>query len=179
MNTKIESCGNFTLGTSARISDPCYDSNTWCAGTLHKVLPGKWEAFIERDSETDRIGHLWARHSSHATLKREDINLRTDIDVGVDAGLAGIYDLDYFNQYHKPKKDDQEDPEHYTWYRTNIIRFGKKDYKVIDDKCVISCTGWGDGSYICNIAKDDQDNIVGIHLDYLMDYEEEDEEYEE
>ena len=29
-----------------RVTDPCYDMDTWCAGTLEDVKNGKWLAHI-------------------------------------------------------------------------------------------------------------------------------------
>lgn len=29
-----------------RVTDPCYDMETWCAGTLENVKPGTWEAHV-------------------------------------------------------------------------------------------------------------------------------------
>lgn len=93
--------GEFNLKSgTVRISDPCYEKDTWCAGTVDSVKTGKWLSSIVKydDSETDwgdRVGELHAYHESKET-KEEPEWEELGIDVGVDSGQAGIFDEDFY-----------------------------------------------------------------------------------
>lgn len=81
--------------TQLRVTDPCYEKGTWCAGVLENVLPGKWiaEKIISPHEATgwgDRIAQLCVFHENYIdTVEVEEL---TDIDVGVDSGQAGFFD---------------------------------------------------------------------------------------
>ena len=80
-----------TLSEKVRISDPSYRMDTWCAGTLNNVLPGEYECYVQYYS--NRIARIEVRHIGHTDIEPTELS---DIDVGVDSGQCGIYDLDYF-----------------------------------------------------------------------------------
>lgn len=46
----------------------------------------------------------------------------------------------------------------------------------LDNKCFVSSSGDGDGSYTCFVGRDCNGNIVSIKIDYYYRYDEEDEE---
>lgn len=98
------------LGNKVRVSDPCYDIDTWCAGTLDNVLPGEYTCFKQRVDQGKwgvRIANIEVRHKDY--LHVDPTELQT-IDVGVDSGQCGIYDLDYFIEARKDKNGEDE------WY---------------------------------------------------------------
>ena len=219
-----EEIGSIELGNKVRISDPCYDVNTWCAGTLESVLPGEYQCFMQRTDMKDwgvRIANIEVRHKDY--LDVEPIELQ-DIDVGVDSGQAGIYDLDYFIEARKDKngKDEwydrvcdttyvtKDNPEYVPFKQSS---YWKEDFKelngnvalmlecikaesdyrfskegvlfvseltagILDNKCFVSSSGDGDGSYVCFVGRNDEGKIVSIKMDYYYGYEE-DEEYDE
>lgn len=183
MRNGIEKLGKLTLKEKVRISDPCYDVNTWCAGTLDNVLPGEYIAYVKKTN--GRVSNLWVHHVSHPEITLESITEKTDIDVGVDAGCAGIFDQEYFEEYHQPTVDGRMDSRHQEWYDRFVQEFD--GVTIIDGKCAISDSGWGDGSYSCYIKKDENQKIIGIHVDYSYneddymddeeDWGEDDEEY--
>lgn len=82
-----------TLSDKVRISDPGYDIDTWCAGTLENVLPGKYECRVQYYE--NRIAKIAIFHEDHLDIVP---NEEADIDVGVDSGQCGIFDLDYFSK---------------------------------------------------------------------------------
>ena len=106
-----ETVGEIVLGDKVRISDPCYDIDTWCAGTLENVLEGKYMCFSQSSDEGNwgiRVASIEVRHVDF--LYVEPTELQQQIHVGVDSGQAGIYDLDYFIENRKDKHGEDK------WY---------------------------------------------------------------
>ena len=89
------------LGDKVRITDPCYNMDTWCAGTLENVLPGVYRCFSYREPSEGRIAGIEIRNIAFFDVEPTEI---TDIDVGVDSGQCGIFDLEYFKK--NSNKDD-------------------------------------------------------------------------
>lgn len=91
---------HFTLTSGKlRVTDPCYDKDTWCAGVLENVLPGEWqaEAIVASDSVTrwgGRIAELCIWHKDY--IGKIDAHELTDVDVGVDSGQAGFFDEQFY-----------------------------------------------------------------------------------
>lgn len=78
--------------TQMRVTDPCYDKDTWCAGVLDNVLPGTWVAEKEVSDEGSwgmRIARLRVYHENYPYTDPREL---TPIDVGVDSGQAGFFD---------------------------------------------------------------------------------------
>lgn len=162
-----------TLGNKVRVSDPCYGTDTWCAGEVDNVLEGKYVVDIETSDEGmwgTRVKFLRAIHTDHADKMLLFCNV-APFEVGVDSGQAGIYDAEYYNKYHTV--DDCDDD----WYDDicNLTDpFGTKD-----DKCVVSSSGFGDGCYICYLAKDTTGKVVGFEIMFIDDEEEDEDDYYE
>lgn len=101
------------LGEKVMVSDPCYGLNTWCQGVLENVLPGTYNCNVEYSDEGDwgvRVSAIEVTHEDYAYEMFEP----EDFEVGVDSGQAGIFDYDYYCQYHT----DSNDREHVDddWY---------------------------------------------------------------
>lgn len=212
------------LGSHVMISDPCYDTNTWCNGDLKNVLPGTWrtKAIYMYDLCTDLIAYH--KDVSEPTFDQYE---KTDIVVGVDSGQAGIYDYKHFAKmcknekwyesicthqssmvmplspleqrcvngnkdllpFHKVSESHLEeffnlrpickikygiDILHFNLYSNNL----KVDFieKLSTDKhSVVSSSGYGDGSYDCYVAKNQNDEIIAIRINYITPEELEDE----
>lgn len=230
-----ENVGGIVLGNKVRVSDPCYDINTWCAGTLENVLQGKYKCYSQKVDEGDwgiRVASIEVRHEDYLNVEPTELQ---NIDVGVDSGQAGIYDLDYFARNREDKNGDDlwydrvcektilyvDNPKYVTFEKSewcdetlakihklfwdgskvidlfpydDIIRFcraeqeydksicsRKKVYQLaastLDNKCLVSSSGDGDGSYHCFVGKNKENQIVSIKIDYYYGYNE-DEEYE-
>lgn len=92
------------LGEKVMVSDPCYGLNTWCQGVLENVLPGNYECKVEYSDEGD-----WGTRVSAIEVTHEDCTYEIfesqDFEVGVDSGQAGIFDYDYYCQYHTDCND--------------------------------------------------------------------------
>lgn len=86
------------LGNTVVISDPCYDLLPWCCGILENVKSGTWHTKTENLNVNcwgDRCSALIAWHESIDEPDKDDFE-KTDINVGVDSGQAGIYDYNHF-----------------------------------------------------------------------------------
>ena len=100
------------LGDTVVISDPCYDLLPWCCGVLENVKSGTWHTKAENINVNgwgDRCSALIAWHESIEEPDKDDFE-KTDINVGVDSGQAGIYDY----KHYKAIKDDKDGDER--WY---------------------------------------------------------------
>ncbi len=78
-----------------RVTDPCYDKNTWCSGVIENALSGEWfaDSVILDNSQTNG----WGSRVSELVIWHKDYDANnilelTDIDVGVDSGQAGFFD---------------------------------------------------------------------------------------
>lgn len=176
--------GSFQITSGkARISDPCYDLETWCAGTLDAVKNGDWKAQVLKKDMGDwgnRCGVLIAHHGDNPVTYEYSGWNKEAIDVGVDSGQAGIFDLAHF------KDDDSvrgltresvqgticEDEPFYSFCcdRTlSRIGAGTIPYGVI------SSSGYGDGGYECYTVTE-HGEIVAIMIDFCLGGEEDDDE---
>ena len=195
----MEEIGTFEVkGDQLRVSDPCYERDTWCAGVIKKVLPGKWNAMVEMWSN-DKT-HGWGERVAVLRVEHEDYTGRllnkqmtyedSGIDVGVDSGQCGIYDE---SRYQLDGKGEYG--EDGTWYGEACkCTHGKEDEFGRPLKGepyftagilnlyggplgVVSSSGYGDGSYSCEVERDPDGNAVAVTVTFLDD--EEDEEYED
>ena len=155
--------GEFELTTPVmRVSDPGYDRDVWCCGTIHDCKVGTWEAAILKKDQGDwgvRVAVLAVRFKDggpkFTTINRAMCNatgkwVNSGIDVGVDSGQAGFYDDTRYRDNSifdglTPAKSDFGDE----WFnhccdctlssmQAGVIPYG-----------VVSTSGYGDGSYDC------------------------------
>lgn len=175
---KLVELGSFQMVSgTARVSDPCYDLDTWCAGDVKNCKKGKWNSLIEVKDEGEygnRVGLLYAIHSSlspYNSIAYGDWD-ESGIKVGVDSGQGGIFDKTMFKKddivkgvkrTYKGKPICEDEP----WYSICCDRtLGEKSAGVIPGGCV-SSSGFGDGEYICRTLKKNH-KVVGIMIDYCL-----------
>lgn len=165
------------------VTDPCYEDGTWCARFGMKVKPGVYRCYVdvinfpikalcedgdyflyldgfkpgdivERDDY--RIMNLTIVHFGSSYPDNFEL---IDNNIGVDAGLCGFYN-------HKP--DFKEDAAWDNFWQN----LGK--YK----NCTCSCgtahgvtvsSGFGDGCYCLYGAKNANDEIIALKLDFNDD----------
>lgn len=172
---KIVELGNFKMESGiARVSDPCYDLDTWCAGDVKNCKKGKWDALMVVQDEGqwgNRVAFLYAYHSScpYSSVVRSHWE-RTNIDVGVDSGQCFIGDKKYFKDDSVVKNverinKDRAICEDEPWYSICCDRTcGVVNGGVIPFGCVTS-SGYGDGSYTCRTLSKGK-KVVAIMIDY-------------
>jgi hypothetical protein len=173
-------------------SDPCYSIPTWCQGVIENVKNGKWEAGIatsDEGSRGERITHLWV-YNLDAAIKNP--SLVSDIENyrghklpfsgGVDSGQFGFFDFAHYRndesakdltKYNFRENFDQESGDQ--WYRACCnITLTDESWGVLPFGTV-SSSGYGDGSYIVKGIKDDNGEYVAFCVEYIGQYDEDDE----
>lgn len=160
----MKKVGTFlTKSKELRISDPCYNKDVWCCGTVKNCKVGEWSAFIIESDRGDwgkRIGELVAIFGNVSDIEAQDILDKTswkdsNIDVGVDSGQCGIFDD---SQY--PEGETGEYGETGSFYdKCCNITLGDSRSGIIDFG-VVSSSGYGDGTYTCLIP--DTSNVIDI-----------------
>ena len=179
--------GEFAMTRNvARISDPCYEKDTWCSGTIDNCKIGMWKSKVIKSDEGDwgnRVAYLIAWHEDTKEPNPETTGWnKREIDVGVDSGQAGIFDDYHFKVDESIKGVERIGKEEAIcvdepWYSICCDRtLSDVGAGVIPFGCV-SSTGYGDGSYEASSLEKDGE-VVAIMIDYGLDYDE-DEEIEE
>lgn len=160
--TDAEFVGQFKVKShKLRISDPCYDKKTWCAGVIDEVKNGTWESYVKVNDD-NRVSELMAFHKdiTKSTLKNDNW-IEQDIDVGVDSGQCGIFDED---SYPEGKTGEYNDVNS---FYGKCCKITSSDYGSIDFG-VISSSGYGDGSYVSYILEE-KDEVVGVKIIFIED----------
>ena len=153
------------LGKTVRVSDPCYGTKVWCAGTIDNVKEGLYNIEVKISDEGK-----WGKRVKSLTVVHADykdslvFNKSAPFEVGVDSGQAGIYDESYYKKYHTADNCNDE------WYHDICdltCPVGTKD-----NKCVVSSSGYGDGCYTCYMIVDTNNQVVAIKIAFIEDEEE-------
>lgn len=166
------------LSENVIVSDPCYEVPTWCQVVLKNVLPGDYLTTTKTMNE--RIDMLIAIHYDYAidTMKWE----LHDGTLGVDSGQCGIFDeatyrndevgrtIDFLNGKSPFNFPYNTDGTGEVWYEKMCDRTLNDDQWGIYDSGVVSSSGFGDGSYSLYIAKNNEDKIIGMLIDFGVKY---------
>lgn len=173
------------LSSKVVVSDPCYETPTWCQAVVNNVKPGKYGVFMKEKDMEDwgvRSSVLMAVHSDF--LKRKLNWERFPATIGVDSGQAGIFS---FESYRNDEIADDIRVDHefklYTydepgdkWYE-RMCRLTLRDLSWGHyDEGVVSSSGLGDGSYTLLVAKF-RGKVVAFCIDFGIDGDEDDDGY--
>lgn len=171
----LEHIGTFSLGTKVMVSDPCYKLGTWCQGVLENVKSGIWDAYLKMSDEGIwgiRVAELIAVNSENYKEHPAIMDERQEFEVGVDSGCAGVFDYEYYCTCHTEENLNED------WYKKQIIQqFFPGDESTwqksvfTESNGVVSNSGYGDGSYDCYVARNDEGEIVGIRIVYINEEE--------
>lgn len=115
MNYNITYKGDISLSNKVIVSDPCYALDTWCTGQLNNVLPGRYKCYrtqADCGEWGQRIVAIEVVHEDYADCLL--MYTEESFTVGVDSGEAGIWDADYYAQYHS--SGDEENEMQKEWY---------------------------------------------------------------
>lgn len=99
-NRTKEFVGTVTLGERVRVTDPCYNMDTWCAGSIDNVLPGTYRAYVQYSDEGEwgeRVSAIILKHTGYSS---KGATAHVDFVVGVDSGTCGIFDEQFFKDNH-------------------------------------------------------------------------------
>jgi hypothetical protein len=156
------------------VSDPCYDLDTWCAGSV-KAKKGRWVARVETVDEGEwgkRVAILVAYHVEHEGASCTE---RAGFEVGVDSGQAGIFDKTAYKNVDKIPEDFEhkagvicEDDPWYSYICDHTLREGHGGG--IINGGVVTSSGFGDGGYECLLAMEG-DEAVCIKITFIPEGE--------
>lgn len=136
--------GEIELGDVAFLSDPCY--GTECRGnTTINTIAGKYNVYITRSESKsiwceNRISSIMVVHKDFAPkYKKMPNDDREMLMCGVDSGTCGIFDYEYYKNFHNENDVNDE------WYEKNVIEMN--EFKTTDNLGCLSRSGFGDGRY--------------------------------
>ncbi len=174
------------FGNKVRVSDPCYDIDTWCAGVVDDVLEGPYMALADYEGDVmynttqDRPRQIVVKHTKYLNVDADEL---LPIVVGVDSGLCGLYDDQYFRFVKRNKEYANE------WYDSVcdslehslfMLDVGGEQFSYPEElrdvydaylidtgrRGIVSSTLHGDGSYRCYVGRNDIGKVVAFRLDY-------------
>lgn len=193
MNLDIEKIGTFMLKSgNMRVSDPCYDKATWCAGVIPDCRTGKWEAlvsFYDDGLPGRRVSILAARavgaNTGFDLLDSLNKLEHASFEVGVDSGQAGMYDDETYRLdstvpgIPNPSEEDGVEPGE-LWYEYCCdITLNPEKAGVIPTG-VVSRSGYGDGCYPVFFHKGKDGKVDLIAIRYILeDAKDDSEDYDE
>jgi hypothetical protein len=153
------------LSGKVRVTDPCYERDTWCAGVIEDVKKGAWEAYIRTERKYSRVIELMAFHKDidNNTFKKSSW-ITQDADIGVDSGQCGIFDDKYY-----PEKTGEYDDENSFYYKCCLATENEAG---VVDYGVVSRSGFGDGSYVC-YTLENKERVVGIKIIFIEENDDE------
>ena len=182
-NGELTRLGTFELtGTVLRVSDPCYDRDVWCCGTIEDCKPGLWETAILRQDDGEcgiQITHLLGRQYQEGpefssivrSLRGNNQSWKEcPFEVGVDSGQAGLFDETHYQDDSvfagMPKSvfDDYS-----AWYShccditlsplgAGVLPFG-----------AVSRSGFGDGGYAAYHHVDQDGKTDAVFIVFIED----------
>lgn len=193
-----------------QVTDPCYEINTWCSGTLKNVKNGLWKGFTTRVTESFEFSHI--RNLFETQVDELDVTGGTDeqvivrlmasipdllrlspkhretarvcslvayhseypfddsrpwiesaIDVGVDSGQAGLFDLDWF----KTVSSDNKTEAAKAFYSRACDMTGNASGFGVFDKGIVSQTGYGDGGYTLYSQCNTKGEVIAMKIIYI------------
>ena len=155
------------LGDTVVAIDPCQEPDLGLGPRIQNVLAGIFICKIEQVNM-----RCWGRRVKSLTATAENANALNQTsrwhyagDVYVDSGQAGIFPEEYFKKY---CKDDDYDAEPHSWYRKICNQTLEKDWGEIDEQCVVSSSGTGDGAYPVFVKWDKEtEKITQIKIQFL------------
>ena len=191
---KNNTMAQIKLGTSVRVSDPCYTDDVWCKTKLTNVKAGNYEVYVEhQESYGRRVSKLQVVHEDFKFLRHDNLKWEEHSEIGVDSGQAGIFcESSYRNDEIAkdivtpqgdwsglPMFDDVQEGN--VWYdKMCAFTINGGDRWGSYDSGVVTSSGYGDGGYPLDVIKLDDGSIVGMRITYMFEEdEEEEEEYKE
>jgi hypothetical protein len=166
----MEYVSSIELGKTLAISDPCYEDNCHGLNGKLEILPGLYNCFVTIGEEgwyKNRIKMATIVHEDYVDLL-DDVEMEVveEFCLGVDSGLMGFFDYEYFLKHHKDKLDEE-------WYE-KCIQSSEKAFIFSDenhkDECFISSTGLGDGKYNCLVSRNKNGKIVEVTAYFVYDF---------
>lgn len=163
--------GNINIESGkVQITDPCYDPDLWCSH-IEKIKKGEYickAVIIDGDDWGNRVAELTINHISTPKRRAEKLLCCP----GVDSGQCGFFDADYYAKYHKTEciNDNKEDEDWYNKVCDLTCHRGVANDDccgTIDNKGVVSESGFGDGMYDCYAGYNTKGEITALRLRFI------------
>lgn len=169
---KTSLLGTFNLSQPVvRVSDPCYKKDNDRLSEAFEGLTGGWQAYVVKDSKTNRCASLIILHESCPDSIHEEVTTKTrKIPCGfetlgyipVDSGQAGFYDESKYEMDSAVDTSvilcDVDTWDASVWYKANCSI-------TLEDPCAgvlpcgaVSSSGYGDGEYGVFVHYNDDNN---------------------
>ena len=146
MSAKAIDIGTIELSEKVFVSDPCYDTDTWCTVRMKDVVPGTYHCRVRMLKDplsvcgTKRVKELIIVHESIKDWKKS-LKWEYAGNAGVDSGQMGIYDYDHFDKLNKVEETKDN------WYDIVCKITLNEDAGIADTHSAVCSSGYGDGSY--------------------------------
>ena len=162
--------GQIQIEDKLVVSDPYYNINTWCIAVLEKVLPGKYNCYM--DYIGNRVRKILIIHEGY-NVDEKTINVEEPVDIGVDSAQAGFYNYNYFKKYSELREinESEWEKEYREPIRKSTFHEKKFDGTVINGMAFVSSSGYGDGSYECYTKKNEDGKIIAAKVIFIVEEE--------
>ena len=147
-------------------TDPCYDLDIWCAGTIDNVLNGTWEAHVTHDDE-DYVASITVRHKDACKDEPALPFSRIPQVFAVDSGQFGFFDLGRFT--------DERGEGFYEDVCDLTAPVNDKGDELQQTKFtfrgfgIVTRSGFGDGRYPVYATRDPQGRVIAMKVVFLPD----------
>ena len=148
------SLGSIDLSDKVRVTDPFYPVESDGACTVKDMIPGKYNAYAlisHKGPRDDRVDALYVIHDDYqGKFTLDEINEQVSDNISVDSGLAGIFDLKYWEM----RKGEVRD----RWCKimfTEEYPYAMPAKFPVEGKGVVTTSGYGDGVYKCYVCRKD------------------------
>lgn len=161
--TKYTHVGQYEFTGPVDATDPCYGKDVWCRINDIPLVPDNYDCWVKMSDEGSwgqRVAELIITPAQVITEPERMWSNYTELEyageVGVDAGLAGIFQ-------DKPDFADSE------W--SEFCDTVSKGNAWILDWGVCCSSGYGDGGYPLFCFMDDNEDIHGLRIVFIDDSE--------
>ncbi len=182
---QTKSYGTIRLKNEVIVTDPCYDTDEWCNITVRNVLPGNYNIFVRNAAKKDYYdgpSRVILVHEDYmdnfidgntdlifdndpASLKQTELAQKYyETPIGVDSGLAGFFNYDYYRKAHSGTKEKQD-----KWFE-RICEIKEKPCKKIGQNGFYTTNWLGDGGYNLYTFLDSADTKDEITVGFILDY---------
>ena len=175
MSHEVIDLGTFEIKSGViRLSDPCYDKDTWCSGTV-KGEKGTWKATIKKSDTDDRCCELTAISSTGDFPEPQDIVWHpVNASLAVDSGQFGFFDDAHYDSEYT-LSEGEADKKYKGFENSDMSEFYKLCCGLTIGPTlagtlstgVVSSSGYGDGIYPCFVVKNKNDNVVAIKAVFI------------
>lgn len=159
-----------------RVTDPCYSVGTWCSGEF-PAKNGEWIAETVLNDE-GRVATLMISHVDHQGVDPDEL---LSIEVGVDSGTCGFFDAGWYEKYNGDEHSEDR-VAYFDIVGLNAVptTLDEPEENLPDGvlssflQGVASSSGYGDGSYSCEVARDEKGDVIVARVTFITEEDDED-----